>query len=85
MGIEDSIPDLLTDELSSAGIVLPLAEEELAEERVQRLLLVAILFAAAGVLLLQCAEEPLENEQGALGRVGLFGRRSEDIGMFTPV
>lgn len=78
-------PHLLADKLGGAGCVLPRAEEQLAQERVQGLLLVAVLLAAAGVLLLERGQEPLEHKQGALGRVLFGGRGDEERRVFAPV
>lgn len=80
-----SLPDLLADELCRASVILPLAQEQLAEEGVQRLLLVAIFLAAGSILLFQGREEPLEHQHGSLLRVGLFGGCGEDGRMLTPV
>lgn len=77
--------DLLRHERRGARVVGPGAQEELAEEGVQRLLLVAKLLAAAGVLVLEGREEPLEDEHGALGGVGLEGGRGEHGGVRGPV
>lgn len=77
--------DLFTDQLRSTGLVLPFTQEQLPKERVKGLLLVAILLAAAGILLLQGGYEPLEHEEGALLGVRLFGGRSKECGMLTPV
>jgi hypothetical protein len=71
------VPDLLTDELCRACLVLPLAQEQLTQERVQGLLLATKLLAATGVLLLERADEPLHHEHGTLGRVLLCGRCDE--------
>jgi hypothetical protein len=79
------VPDLLANELCRACLVLPLAEKQLAQERVQGLLLTTKLLAATCVLLLQRADEPLQYEHGALGRVLLGGRCNEHGGMFGPV
>jgi hypothetical protein len=63
-------PDLLTDELGGAGLVDPLAQEQLAEERVEGLLLATELLVTRGILLLESAQEPLEDEHAALLLVG---------------
>lgn len=55
------LPHLLANQLSGASVILPGAKKQLSEEGVERLLLVAILFASAGVLLLQSRQEPLEH------------------------
>lgn len=80
-----SVPDLLTDELCRACLVLPLAQEQLAQERVQGLLLAAKLLTATGVLLLEGADEPLQDEHGTLGRVLLCGGCDKYGGVFGPV
>lgn len=69
-------PDLLTDELSGAGLIDPLAQEQLAQERVERLLLATKLLVTRSVLLLKGAQEPLEDEHAALLLVG-FGSGSD--------
>lgn len=79
------LPNLLADELRGAGLVLPFSEEELAEEGVEGLLLVAVLLGAGGVLLLEGGDEPLGDEQGALAGVGLLRGGGEDGGVLAPV
>ena len=69
-------PDLLTDELSGTGLVNPLAQEQLTQERVEGLLLTTELFVTRGVLLLEGAQEPLQDEHAALLLVG-FGSGSD--------
>jgi hypothetical protein len=64
-------PDLLTNELGGAGLVDPLAQEQLAEERVERLLLATELLVTRSVLLLEGAQEPFEDEHATLLLVGL--------------
>lgn len=71
-------PDLLTDELGGAGLVNPLAQEQLAEERVEGLLLATELLVTRGVLLLEGAQEPLEDEHAALLLVGFRGGSDHD-------
>jgi hypothetical protein len=83
--LEDSIPDLLANELCGTCLVLPLAQEQLAQEGVQGLLLTTQLLTSAGILLLQRAQEPLQYERSASGRVLLGGGRDEYGGMFGPV
>lgn len=83
--LQDFIPDLLADELCGACLVLPLAQKQLAQEGVQGLLLTTQLLTSAGVLLLQCAQKPLEHERSASGRILLGGGRNEYGGMFGPV
>lgn len=77
--------DLLADQLRCTCLVLPLSKEQLAEERVQRLLLAAQLLTSAGILLLQCAQEPPQNESSTLGRVFLGSGSDEDGRVFSPV
>ena len=69
-------PDLLTDELSGTGLVNPLAQEQLTQERVEGLLLATELLVTRGVLLLEGAQEPLQDEHAALLLVG-FGSGSD--------
>lgn len=83
--LEDFLPDLLADKLCGTCLILPLAQEQLAQERVQRLLLTAQLLASAGVLLLQCAEKPLQNECSASGGILLGSWCNEYGGVFCPV
>ena len=76
---------MFADQLGCSSLVFPPAQEKLAEKRVEGLLLVAILFASAGVLLLERSQEPLQDENGPLGRIGLLGRGGEDRGVLAPV
>ena len=78
-------PDLFADELSGAGLVNPLAHEQLAEERIEGLLLAAQLFVARSVLLLESAQEPLEHQHAALLLVLFGGRSDQDGGHLGPV
>lgn len=83
-------PDLLADQGGFAhfrigNIPHPLSEKQLAQKRVQRLLLTAELLAPAAVLLVQGAEEPLKDEESALLRVGLSGGGNENGRVFCPV
>jgi hypothetical protein len=82
---EAVVPDLLTDKLCRTCLVLPLAQEQLAQEGVQGLLFATEFLTATRVLLLECADEPLQDEHGALGRVFLGGWRDENRGMLSPV
>jgi hypothetical protein len=77
--------DLLAHQLGHARVVLPLAQEQLAEEWVERLLLISILLASGGILLLECRQEPLEHEQRPLCGVRLLCRSGKDTGMLAPV
>jgi hypothetical protein len=79
------VPDLLADELCRACLILPLAQEQLAQEGIQRLLFATKLLTATRVLLLECADEPLQDEHGALGRVFLGGWRDKNGGVLGPV
>lgn len=79
------VADLLGHERRLARRVGPGAEEQLSEEGVQRLLLVAKLLAPAGVLVLERGEEPLEDDGSAPGRVGLTDGLSEDGRVGGPV
>lgn len=81
-------PNLLRDQLgvaNLAGLVLPRAQEQLTQERVQRLLLTSQLLAAGAVLLLQCGQEPLQNQQRTLFGVLFFRWRNKELGVFGPV
>jgi hypothetical protein len=81
----NAVPDLLADELCRACLVFPFAEEQLAQEGVQGLLLAAKLLAATRILLLECANKPLHNKHGPLGRVFLRSGCDEDGGVLGPV
>lgn len=78
-------PDLLTDELSGTGLVDPLAHEQLTQERVEGLLLTTELLVTRSVLLLESAQEPLENEHAALLLVLLRGGSDHDGRHLGPV
>lgn len=71
-------PDLLTDELSGASVVNPLAQEQLTQEGVEGLLLATELLVTRGVLLLKGAQEPLEDEHAALLLVLFRGGSDQD-------
>lgn len=79
------LPDLLADELCRAGVIFPLAQKQLAQKRVQRFLLVAILLASAGILLLESGQEPLQHQNGTLLWVGLLGGRGEEGWVLAPI
>lgn len=81
----DVLPDLLTYELRCTGFILPLAQKQLTQERVQGLLLIAVLLASAGILLLEGRQEPLQHQDGTLLWVGLLGGRDEDGWVLAPV
>lgn len=83
--LQGSIPDLLADELCGTCLVLPLAQKQLSQKGVQGLLLTTQLLTSAGVLLFQCAQEPLQYERSASSRVLLGGGRDEYGRMFGPV
>lgn len=78
---------MLTDQgsLPHFSVTRPFTDKQLSQERVQRLLLTAELLATAAVLLVQCAEEPLENQERTLRGVGLLGWSHEDGRVFGPV
>lgn len=78
-------PDLLTDELSGTGLVDPLAHEQLTQERVEGLLLTTELLVTRSVLLLESAQEPLEDEHAALLLVLLRGGSDHDGRHLGPV
>lgn len=77
---------LLRDQLRNTRFVLPLPQEDLAQERIQRLhaLLPAILVLIA-MLLLQRAQEPSQHQQRALLGIGLGSWRDEERGVLRPV
>lgn len=78
-------PNLLRNQLRRPSSIFPPSQEELSEERIQRLLLATQLLVPTAVLLPQGTEKPLEHEQGALGWVGLGRRRNEQRWVFGPV
>lgn len=83
-------PHLLTDQSGLAHVRVgavskPLADEQLSQEGVQRLLLATELLTSAAVLLVQGGEEPLEHEEGTLLGISLLSGRDEDGGVFSPV
>lgn len=78
-------PDLLAYELCRAGVILPLAQEQLTQERIQGLLLVAVLLASAGILLLEGGQKPLQHQHSPLLRVGLLGGRDKGGWVLAPV
>jgi hypothetical protein len=78
-------PDLLTDQLGSPGLINPLAQEQLAQERVERLLLATQLLVTRRVLLLQGAKEPFEHKHAALLLVLLSCGCNQDGWHFGPV
>ena len=84
-GRQESLPDLFANQLGCSSAVFPLSQKKLPQERVKRLLLIAILFASAGILLLERRQEPLQDENSPLGRIRFFGRGGEDRGMLAPV
>lgn len=55
-------PDLLRNQLCSASLIYPFPQEELAQEGVQRFLLISKLVTSTSILLLQCAQEPLQHQ-----------------------
>lgn len=81
------VPDLFTDQgsLPYFRVTHPFADKQLSQERVQRLLLTTELLTTAAVLLAQCAEEPLENQQSTLRGIGLLSWCHEEGGVFGPV
>lgn len=63
----------------------PLANEQLTQEGIQRLLLATELLTPAAVLLVQGGEEPLEHEERTLLGIGLLSGRHEGGRVFRPV
>lgn len=80
-------PNLFTDQVGLAHvfIAIPLANKELSEERIQRLLLATQFFAAAAVLLAKGTEEPSQNSERSLLRVGFLCWGDEQGGVLSPV
>jgi hypothetical protein len=78
---------LLTDQsgLSHLRVTLPFSNKQLSQERIKRLLFTAELLATTAVLLVKCAEEPLENQKGTLRGISLLGWRNEDSRVFGPI
>lgn len=80
------VPDLFTNEMCRSCLVLPLSQEQLAQEWIQRLFLTSQLVAPATVLLLQRTEEPLQDEQCPFSRIIFLACRCDkDGGVFSPV
>lgn len=79
------IPNLFTDQLSGAGLILPLSKKQLSQKGIEGLFLVSVLLATAGILLLEGSQEPLQYKQGAFLGVGLLCRSCENGGMFAPI
>jgi len=80
---------LLTEQLGftkvRVAVVEPLANKELTQERVERLLLTPQLLTSTAILLVKCSEEPLEDEKSSLLRIGFLGGSDEDGGVFGPI
>jgi hypothetical protein len=77
--------DLFAHEARLVAFVADFADEDLAQEGVQRLL-DAILRITAGVLLpAQRSEEPFQYRETPLRRILLVRRRDEEIRMLDPV
>lgn len=78
---------MFTDEISLADlrVTLPLADEQLSQERVQRLLLATKLLATTAVLLVKSTEEPLEDQKSTLRGIGFLGWCDKDGGVLGPV
>lgn len=81
----NDLPDLLAYELRRTSLIFPLAQEEFAQERIQGLLLVTVLFASAGILLLESRQEPLQHQNRTLLWIGLLGGRNKDGWVLAPV
>lgn len=77
--------DLFRYQLGGASVILPLSEEQLSQEGVEGLLLIAVLLTPAGILLLQGGKEPFQDQQRALLGVCLLGWGYENRGVFCPV
>lgn len=78
---------MLTDQggLAHVRIGIPLAKEQLSQERVQGLLFATELLTATAVLLVKSAEEPLQDSQGSLLRVCFFCGSHKQGWVFGPV
>ena len=79
------VADLLAHQARLVALFANLADEDLAQEGVERFL-DAVFGVAAGVLLAaKGSEEPFQYGEAALGWVLLVGRRDEEIGVLDPV
>ena len=79
------VADLLAHEARLVALFADFADEDLAQEGVQRLL-DAIFGITAGVLLpAQRSQEPLQHRETALSRILLVRRRDEEIRMLDPI
>jgi hypothetical protein len=79
------IPDLFRHQLGGPDFIFPLAQKELAEKGVQRLLLRAQLVTPAAILLFERAQEPFQDQESALGRIWFQCRCNKKRWMFGPV
>ena len=78
--------DLLADQLRRTRFVIPLAEEDLAQEWIERLQLLPLAVVIFGrVLIPQRADEPLQDHKSPLLRVLLPRRCDEETRVFRPV
>lgn len=76
---------MLTDKLSLTRGILPCTQEQLSQERVQRLLLGSELLVSGGILLLERGKEPLQHKHGPLLRVLLQRGGDKDVRHLCPV
>lgn len=78
---------MFTDQagLAHVFVTIPLANKKLTEEGIQRLLLATQFFAAAAVLLTEGAEEPFQNGEGSLFRLGFLCWGDEQGRVLSPV
>ena len=73
------------DELRLAKFVVPMAQVDFSQERIERLLLRPKLFRSRAVLLFESVEEPFENKESPFGRVRLLRRRNKERCVLCPV
>ena len=78
--------DLLTDQLRRTSLIIPLTEEDLAQEWIERLQLLPLAVIIFGrVLIPQRADEPLQDHKSPLLCVLLSCWRDEETWVFGPV
>lgn len=78
---------MLTDQggLAHIRISIPFAKEQLSQERVQGLLFATELLTATAVLLVESAEEPLQDGQSSLLWIRFFCGSHKKAWVFGPV
>lgn len=76
---------MLRNELGLAHVIYPLSEEQFTQKWVQGLLLITKLVATASILLLQRAQEPLQNQESTLLRILFLCRCAEYAWVLSPI